>query len=157
MSRVVSQEQSGLVLTRQGTWLYQGSPVENPRISAYFHRCIQKDEEGKYFLKNQGGDMDECVYFQKEGTAYFIENLYFDEMEEAFRVLLNTGIQTSLDLRTLYADMDGSLYARILDRDAALFTSAALQNLASFLEEDEQGYFVRATGQRLDHANFGTL
>jgi len=150
MSRIVSVEDSGLVLSERGEWFYHGTPVEHPKVAAYFHRCIRKDERGRFYLRNQGGDVDECVYFRVEGTAYFIECLYFDEVEGAFRAALNTGAEVPLDLSRLSGDAQSVLYAKVLDDDRARFTRTALHHLARYLEEDEKGYHVPLTGQRLD-------
>jgi len=94
--------------------------------------------------------VDERVYFRAEGSPYFVEGVYFDEVGRSFKAVLNTGAEVALDLSTLSGDAQSVLYATVLDDDQARFTPTALQHLASHLDEDENGYRVRHTGERLD-------
>ena len=59
-------------LDARGRWQHvEQGLFENPRIIAYFHSCIRKDEMG-YHLVQDHGHIREKVYFPYEDTALFV-------------------------------------------------------------------------------------
>ena len=149
MGRIITKEESEIVLSENGEWFHQGEPFENPKIIAFFHRAIRKDENGNYFLYNAYKEKEENVYFDVKDTAYFIKDISFDENNNVFRGRLNTEDEVELKLKTLEEDKRGVMYCRVLDNDKARFSKYALLELSKHaIMEDDQVY-IELNGERI--------
>jgi hypothetical protein len=62
---------SGLSLTREGLFVYHGSPVENSRVQAMFHRGLRVLSSGEVTLSVGA----QWAYVRCEGVARFAEGL----------------------------------------------------------------------------------
>jgi hypothetical protein len=150
LARIVSQEDSGLVLTAEGRWQHQGQPATHPGVTQFFHRQIRKDDRGAFYLHNtmgagDGGPLlEEQVYFAVEDTAYFVMGLIHQPAETGFALRLNTGQQVPLDLESLTQDAGGHVYCRVLDDDEARFGRHAMTQLEPFLEAQGDDILLRA-------------
>ncbi len=141
---IVPREQAVFGLDAHGNWQHaEQGRFENPRIIAYFHSCIQKDEGG-YHLVQDHPDFREKVYFPHEDTALFV----FDVVKgDDILLVLNTGRRERLRPRKLFLRNE-VLYIR-LGEHRVRFTENALVRMADLLEFDEEGYaFVLVRGRR---------
>lgn len=149
MGRIISKEESEIVLSENGEWFHQGEPFENPKIIAFFHRAIRKDENGAYYLYNAYRDKEEKVYFDVKDTAYFIKDVIFDEEKKVFRARINTEAEVELDLKLLEEDKRGVMYCRILDNDRARFTKYALMELSKYAVMEDDKVYIELDGEKI--------
>jgi hypothetical protein len=147
--RVVSAEDSKIVLTERGQWFHAGAPFVNSQIIVFFNKAIRKDEQGCYYLVNKVEGMSECVYFTVEDTAYFVKSLGFDNAAGQLRGLLNTGNLVNIDPHSLHEDKRGVMYCRVLDNDRARVLYAALEELADLVTEAEDGIFLELSDEKI--------
>ncbi|MCF8061737.1 MAG: MFS transporter permease [Deltaproteobacteria bacterium] len=142
--RIIPREQAVFGLDARGHWQHvEQGRFENPRIIAYFHSCIRKDEHGYHLVQDHAG-IREKVYFPCEDTALFV----FDVIKGDDVVLvLNTGRREPLRPRKLFI-RDDVLYTR-LGEHRVRFTENALVRMADLLEFDgDESTFVRVRGRR---------
>ena len=147
--RVVSAEESKIVLTERGQWFHAGEPFINSQIIVFFNKAIRKDEQACYYLANKVDGRSECVYFTVEDTAYFVKSLGFDKAAGQLRGLLNTGNLVNIDPRSLHEDKRGVMYCRVLDGDRARLLYDALEELSELVTEAEDGIFLELSGERI--------
>jgi hypothetical protein len=140
--QVVSKTDAVFWMDGEGRWHNAHGPFENPKITAYFHSCIQKDDGG-FFLQQEREGVLEKVYFRAADTAYFVFRV---EMADPVRLTLNTGRTLDLDPSRLLVAND-RLY---LEGDDARikFTAAAAMKLAACFEEGDAGVFCNLNGVR---------
>lgn len=141
---IVPREQAVFGLDARGNWRHaEQGRFENPRIIAYFHSCIRKDEQGYHLVQDHPG-YREKVYFPYEDTALFV----FDVVKgDDIVLVLNTGRRERLRPRKLFLRNE-VLYIR-LGEHRVRFTENALVRMADLLEFDEEGQaFVRVRGRR---------
>ncbi|MFP3929004.1 MAG: MFS transporter permease [Desulfobacteraceae bacterium] len=140
---VVPREEAAFWLDRRGKWHNADGPFENPRIIAYFHSCIRKDQGG-FHLAQDHRRFREKVYFPYEDTALFA----FDVVKQGdeVSVVLNTGLRTRLRPRRLF--IKGEELYMGLGRDAVKFTENALVRVSDLLEFEGGETFVWVRGRR---------
>lgn len=143
--RIIPKEQAVFGLDAHGHWRhFEQGRFQNPRIIAYFHSCIRKDEQGYHLVQDLDG-IREKVYFPCEDTALFV----FDVIKDGDDVtlVLNTGRRIRLGPRKLFI-RDDVLYTR-LEEHRVRFTQHALVRMADLLEfDEEERAFVRVRGRR---------
>jgi Uncharacterized protein conserved in bacteria len=149
MTRIVSKEESGISLSARGDWFHHGEPVLHPRVIQLFHRAIRRDDEGRYYLYNVVGALEENVYFEVEDTAFFVLRLEFDEATKSFTVCLNNEDKETLDVKTLREDERGVMYCRTQDGDRARFSQSALMSLSDFVKTEGDLIYIDATGEKV--------
>lgn len=149
MARIVSKEESEIVLSEKGEWFHQGEPFENPKIIAFFHRAIRKDAGGEYYLYNAYGDKEENVYFEVEDTAYFVKRVRFDEQKGVFHGKLNNDTEVELDLTTLEEDSRGVMYCRVLEDDRARLDKYALVEISKHAVMEGDVVYVEVGGEKI--------
>ena len=89
----IPKENAVFWLDKDGFWHNRHGKFEHPRIIAYFHGAIRRDEQG-YHLCQQREEVLEKVYFHYEDTALFIFDI---RPERAHALLLNTGREIPMD------------------------------------------------------------
>ncbi|HZO16431.1 MAG TPA: hypothetical protein VFB62_24320 [Polyangiaceae bacterium] len=153
MARIVSKEESKLLLKADGTWQHEGTPATHTGIKRFFHQQIRKDEDGKFFLYNaferpeKNLTLEEHVYFEVEDTAYFVNSLKRED--DAFVVELNTGMRQPLDAHALTQNAEGVVYATLHSGDRARFSRHAMTQLEPYLEGDGDSVFIRDGSHRV--------
>lgn len=146
--KIVQEEQSHIFLDERGRWFHEGKPVENPKISEFFHRSIRKDDTGRYYLQNKMGSLNEIVYFQLQDTVYFVRHLVLADKSEKLLASLNTGMISEVSPETMKQDERGVMYCRVLDDDRARLTTNALHDLSDLVSEDDRGILLELKGQK---------
>ena len=147
MARIVSKEESKLLLRADGTWQHEGDSATHPGIKRFFHQQIRKDENGEFFLYNafevpeKNITLEEHVYFEVEDTAYFVDSLRREG--DAFIVALNTGVRHQLDAHAFVQSGDGVVYATLRSGDRARFSRHAMSQLEPFLDGEGDAIFIR--------------
>jgi hypothetical protein len=131
---VIPKEQAVFGLDARGRWQHmEQGRFENPRIIAYFHSCIRKDEQG-YYLEQEHPHFREKVYFPCEDTALFVFDVAISDDEVV--LTLNTGRRERLRPLSLFIKND-VLYMRLEDHRVR-FTEHALVRISDLLEFDEE-------------------
>ncbi|MFO7784900.1 MAG: MFS transporter permease [Thermodesulfobacteriota bacterium] len=142
---VIPKEQAVFGLDARGHWRHmEQGRFENPRIIAYFHSCIRKDEQG-YYLEQEHPHFREKVYFPYEDTALFVFDVAIKD--DDVTLILNTGRRERLRPRSLFIAND-FLYMH-LEGHRVRFTEHALVRIADLLEfDDEEKISIRVRGRR---------
>jgi hypothetical protein len=135
---VIPKENAVFWMDKNGRWHNQHGEFEHRKIIDYFHRSIQRDENG-YYLSQVCDDQIEKVYFRYDDTPLFV----FDVIpaEKSIILILNTKREILLDPKMLFVRND-SLY--ISEPDVRIkFTDRALMKLSPHLEFRDGRYFIR--------------
>jgi hypothetical protein len=154
MARVVSKEESLLVLRQDGTFWHDGAPATHDRLRRFLHRQIRKDAHGEHYLYNalevEGrGLMEEHVYFEVEDTALFVTTVHADEAAGELVVRLNTEAELRLDPARVVEDDAGRVYAELAAGDLARFDRHAVTQLEPWLEAGDGAYWLRVGSRRV--------
>ena len=138
---VIPREEAVFWMDKNGRWHNQYGEFKNRKIREYFHRAIEKDENG-YYVTQMRGNVREKVYFPYEETALFVVDV---KKEDGITLVLNTGRHVPLDAERLFVK-DDSLYLQ-QDGDRIKFTDRGLLKISEFLDFGDDRYFIRIDGR----------
>lgn len=130
---VIPRENAVFRLDKNGIWHNEHGRFEHPKIIRYFHRSIQKDENGYHLSQRRDGFLEK-VYFPYEDTALFVFDIR--EQKNGLTLVLNTGKTLILDPETLFSRND-SLYVKTADH-CIKFAQNALVRISRFLDQDQE-------------------
>ncbi len=139
----IPKEDAVFWLDAQGRWQNEHGPFEHPKVSAYFHRCIQKDEQG-FFVGQQRDDIYEKVYFRYEDTALFVFGVEIEARSITLR--LNNGQRIQLEPTEL-SIKDDQLYIQT-PAGPARFNQQSLLKMADLIEEADEGLCIKVGGRQ---------
>jgi len=140
---IIPKEDAVFWLDAEGRWHNEHGPFEHPKVSAYFHACIQHDADG-YYVGQQRDAVYEKVYFRHEDTALFVFGV--EDRGAAATLHLNTGLKIELDPEDLFVK-DDRLYART-DLGPARFNQKCLLQIAARIEEHGDDLFIKMGDKR---------
>ena len=126
----ISKEDAVFWLDARGRWHNEHGPFEHPKVSAYFHACIQRDADG-YYVGQERDAVYEKVYFRYEDTALFVVRVEIGTEDIVLR--LNNGQQLTLVPEDLYIKAD-NLYTRT-PLGPARFNQSSLLEISKQVEE----------------------
>jgi hypothetical protein len=138
---VIPREEAVFWMDKNGRWHNKYGEFKNRKIREYFHRAIEKDENG-YYVTQVRGNVREKVYFPYEDTAFFVVDV---KNEDGVTLVLNTGRHVPLDAERLFVK-DDSLYLQ-QDGDLIKFTDRGLLKISEFLDFRDDRYFIRIDGR----------
>jgi hypothetical protein len=141
-TQVVPKEAAVFWMDGEGRWHNDHGPFENPKISAYFHTCIDRDADG-FFLRQERDGILEKVYFPVADTALFV---FRADIGTDISLTLNTGRTLRLDPAKLFIQNDRLYLAAGEDR--IKFSAGAAMKLAEYLEDGEAGMVFNFDGVR---------
>jgi hypothetical protein len=136
---IVPKENAVFWMDKNGIWHNEHGKFEHPKIIAYFHKSIRKDDQGYHVYQIRDG-CEEKVYFPYEDTALFVVDLKDNQT-----LVLNTTDTLPLDPSQLFT-RDDSLYIDTPEH-CIKFGQRALMKLARLLEEKEDRLFVVLDGK----------
>jgi len=139
----ISKEDAVFWLDAEGRWHNEHGPFEHPRISAYFHACIQRDADG-YFVGQERDAVYEKVYFRYADTALFVFGV--EERDRATVLRLNTGQTIDLQPADLFV-RDDHLYTHTA-MGPARFNQKSLMQIARRMEEQDGELCIRVGDAR---------
>lgn len=142
-THTIPKEDAVFWLDAEGRWHNQHGPFEHPKVSAYFHACIQRDAGG-YYVGQQRDAVYEKVYFRYEDTALFVFGV--EEHDAVTTLRLNTGLKIDLNPDDLFVK-DDRLYTRT-DLGPARFNQKCLLQVAQRIEEQDGDLFITLGGKR---------
>jgi hypothetical protein len=140
----IPKEDAVFWLDAEGRWHNEHGPFEHPKVSAYFHACIQHDADG-YYVGQQRDAVYEKVYFRYADTALFV----FGVQDQAGQLLLrlNTGRRVELDPAHLYVK-DDHLYIKT-DQGPARFNQKSLMQISNRIDDDGSGLYIQIGDKRV--------
>lgn len=140
---VIPKEKAVFWLDKTGCWHNVHGKFEHPKIIAYFHSVIKKDEAGYHLFQIRENGVHEKVYFHYEDTALFVFDAVFGQ---EIVLVLNTGRRITLQPDKLLIQND-NLYMQ--DGDERIkFSERVLMKLADLLEEEGERFFIRIGNRR---------
>lgn len=129
-----------LRLSAFGQWLYNGVPVEHPRVRALFSRSLTRTSAGTWVLSV---------------PPYTYPVIVDDAPQFVFRIrgaqpegLMGTDEWHVLDLNTLETDGDAYLGVRV-DGAPARLVGPAYQDLLDHVDQGADGWFVQWGDRRI--------
>jgi hypothetical protein len=135
---IVPKENAVFWMDKNGIWHNEHGKFEHPKIIAYFHKSIRKDDQGYHVYQIRDG-CEEKVYFPYEDTALFVVDL-----KDNHTLVLNTTNTLPLDPSRLFT-RDDNLYIDTPEH-CIKFGQRALMKLARLLEEKEDRLFLVLDG-----------
>ena len=134
---VIPKEDAVFWLDKNGCWRNAHGKFKHNKIIAYFHSCINRDQDG-YYLSQVNGSYTEKVYFRYEDQALFV----FDVIQQDhITLILNTKKQIALDPQSLFVKND-NLYMRMGD-ETIKFVEHGLMKIAPLLEDEDGRFYIR--------------
>ena len=138
----ITRDEAVFRLDGNGCWHNSDGKFRHKKIIDYFHTSIQRDQKG-YHLYQAHDKYIEKVYFPYEDKALFV----FDVIENNdIMLVLNTKKRTRLKPKKLFIEND-NLYMQ-LGNEVVKFAEQGLMKIASFLEEEGDGLFIRSKNRR---------
>lgn len=138
----ITRDEAVFRLDGNGCWHNSDGKFRHKKIIDYFHTSIQRDQKG-YHLCQAHDKYIEKVYFPYEDKALFV----FDVIENGdIMLVLNTKKRTRLKPKKLFIEND-NLYMQ-LGNEVIKFAEQGLMKIASFLEEEGDGLFIRSKNRR---------
>jgi len=138
----ITRDEAVFRLDGNGCWHNSDGKFRHKKIIDYFHTSIQRDQKG-YHLYQAHDKYIEKVYFPYEDKALFV----FDVIENNdIMLVLNTKKRTRLKPKKLFIEND-NLYMQ-LGNEVIKFAEQGLMKIASFLEEEGDGLFIRSKNRR---------
>ena len=138
----ITRDEAVFRLDGNGCWHNSDGKFRHKKIIDYFHTSIQRDQKG-YHLYQANDKYIEKVYFPYEDKALFV----FDVIENNdIMLVLNTKKRTRLKPKKLFIEND-NLYMQ-LGNEVIKFAEQGLMKIASFLEEEGDGLFIRSKNRR---------
>ena len=140
--RIIPEEDAVFWMDADGHWCNAHGRFENPKISAYFHSCIDMDDAG-FFLSQERDGVCEKVYFRAADTAFFVFRV--KAADPVFQLILNTGEILLLDPSTLFVEND-RLYVNDGGRRVR-FTERAAMTMGPHLHDADGRLVFRCGGE----------
>jgi uncharacterized protein len=136
-------------IDRDGVWYHNGVEMIHREFIRLFFERMSVDGLGRYVIELNG----ERCRVEVEDTAYVVRRADCGQAEGrvGYGVLLNLSDDTSERLApdTLRIGKDNVLYCTVKDgRFPARFTRAAYYQLANYIEEREEGFYLELNGRK---------
>lgn len=131
--------------TANGVWTHDGALVEHPGVRRAFDHWIDRDDEGRYLLRNSAN----WAFVEIEGAPVFA----LRARVEAERVMLelSDGRVEPLAPESLRRDAEDFVYCSVRDgRLTAKFTRDALMDIADAIEVQGDMYRLRVGDDSVD-------
>ncbi|MDH4982672.1 DUF1285 domain-containing protein [Hyphomicrobium sp. D-2] len=148
----------GLKILRDGTWLYQGSPIRRPELVNLFASVLRKDSDGRTYLVTPA----EKIAIEVEDAPFLAVDMQVEGGGEAQRLSFRTNLDDQVvcgpshPLRFIEEKGSGGLkpYLLVRGRLEALVTRSLVHDLAALAVEAPAGA-VDAGEADAGEPNFG--
>lgn len=132
-----------ITIKTDGKWYHKGTEIIRKDIIKFFYEHIDLDEKGRYVISWRN---ERCVV-DVEDTAFFVQAV--EKIDSSFILHLSDETQEKLDPNTLYIGERNVLYCRVKGgRFPARFLRPAYYQIANYIEEDKDGYFLYSEGKK---------
>lgn len=133
----------GLKILRDGTWLYQGSPIRRPELVNLFASVLRKDTDGRTYLVTPA----EKIAIEVEDAPFLAVDMQVEGEGEAQRLSFRTNLDDWVvcgpvhPLRFVEEKGSGGLkpYLLVRGRLEALVTRSLVHDLAALAVEAPAG------------------
>jgi hypothetical protein len=132
-------------IQKDGKWYHKGREMIHRDFIRLFYENMELDDEGRYIIYWDG----KPCYVEVEDTAFVVMRV--DALSDGTRFLLTLSDDTQeiLASETLRVSEENVLYSSVKSGVfPARFTRPAYYQLAQFIQEDEQGYYLEAEGKK---------
>jgi hypothetical protein len=131
LARYTALLEGSLTLTKHGSWVHEGVPFSNPKVSDLFHRSVVWDTERKCPVVRLGAQQ---ATFTCEDTPYFVAALRTDTMP--WRIVLAGGSEEPLVPESISIGNEEQFYCRAKGTFRARFMRAAHQSLLEYVVDE---------------------
>ncbi len=132
-----------ITIKTDGKWYHKGAEIIRKDIIKFFYEHMDLDEKGRYVISWRN---ERCVV-DVEDTAFFVQAV--EKIDSSFILHLSDETQEKLDPNTLYIGERNVLYCRVKGgRFPARFLRPAYYQIANYIEEDKDGYFLYSEGKK---------
>ncbi len=136
-------------IDKEGIWYYRGAEMFRKEILSLFFQNVKKDDNGKYLIEMG----EEKCYLDVEDTVFVVTEVHKTKKpadnSDCLYVLLNDDCREELALSTLKVGKDNVLYCQVKEgRFAARFLRKSYYQLSEFIEEEENRFFIRQSGEK---------
>ncbi len=137
-----------ILIDKEGHWFHKGMEMVRRDFIRLFYRNMEIDQTGRYIIAMAG---DRC-YVDVEDTPFVVwrTTVENDDREGTlFSLYLSDDSREALDPETLSVGDGDVLYCRVRNRGfPARFSRPAYYQLAEYIEEGEEGFFLPVNGRR---------
>lgn len=130
---------------KDGKWYHKGREMIHREFIHLFYENMELDEEGRYLIYWDG----KPCYVEVEDTAFVVMRV--DVLSDKAQILLTLSddSQEYLAPETLTVSDENVMYCKVKSSTfPARFTRPAYYQLAQFIQEDEEGYYVDVGGKK---------
>lgn len=140
-------------IDKEGNWYYQNLPIINKKIYLYLNECLSQDASGRYILSMNG----EKCYLEVEDTPFVIQEVVASpgpDNPTSLLLKLNDGTEETLRAETMRVGQENVLYCKVKEgRYEARLLRSAYYQLAQFLEQEEDTYYLVVAGNKIHLKN----
>lgn len=141
-----------MVIGADGSWTYNGSPIQRPALVRLFSTVLRRDEDGRTYLVTPAEKLGITV----EDAPFLAVEMSRDERNGEPVLTFRTGVGDVVEagpnhpLRFRIGEDDGAFepYVLVRGRLEAKLTRALAYDLADIIETDANGAFVASGGAR---------
>ncbi len=137
-----------ILIDKEGHWFHKGMEMVRRDFIRFFYRNMEVDAKGRYIIAMAG---DRC-YVDVEDTPYVIWGIAFENDDQKgahVSLYLSDDSMEELDPETLSVGDKDVLYCRVRNRAfPARFNRPAYYQLAEYIKEDKEGFFLPVMGRR---------
>ncbi len=152
---------SDIMVDENDVWLFDGKPVENEEILAYFKLNLKREGE-EYYILNQFGPLKEHAYLSRvEGFPLKAILLQWRERDSLLELTLDSRETITVPPSSLRIYDESTL--GVEDQKGGIpirLSSSAMSALSEYLGGGEEGYHLsRSQGERipLPHSSRSSL
>ena len=132
-----------ITIKADGKWYHKGAEIIRKDIIKFFYEHMDLDEQGRYIISWRN---ETCVV-DVEDTAFFVQAV--EKVVSSFILYLSDETREKLDLSTLYIGKENVLYCKVKGgKFPARFLRPAYYQIANYIEEDKEGYFLYSEGKK---------
>jgi len=133
----------GMAIRRDGTWIYQNSPIGRKPLVRLFSRVLRRDEDGRFYLVTPAEKVDVAV----EDAPFLAVEMEVTGTGRDQSIVFRTNVDDAVacgpehPLRFEVEEGSGGLkpYLLVRGRLEALVTRALYYDLVELAEPDDQG------------------
>jgi len=142
-----------IYIDKEGIWYHKGVEMIHRGFIRLFYENMERDSNGRYVIKWGG----EACYVDVEDTAFVVRRVIYvhdDQNKNAgFNLVLSDDTEEAMSPDSLFVGEDNVLYGKVKNRSfPARFNRAAYYQLAQYIEEDKNTYYLPLNGKKYEIA-----
>jgi hypothetical protein len=132
-------------IQKDGKWYHKGREMIHREFIRLFYENMELDPQGRYIIY---WDEKPC-YVEVEDTAFVVIRVDSLSDKTQFLLTLSDDSQEELAPATLTINDENVMYCAVKNGSfPARFSRPAYYQLAQFIQEDQQGYYLEAEGKK---------